>query len=80
MSAATLDSGSKYKKFIRRVDLDLVPDGSMKFFVTVTSASINFVSDLYYTDTNLFEIFSLESSKYYIVSYLRQTLDIKAYK
>ena len=90
LSAATYISSSvtahSYKRFIRRFDLDLVPDDSVKFTVDVLLASVasasnvNFISDMTYNDTHIFETFSFEPSKYYMISYLRQTLDILAYK
>lgn len=82
LSSTSLESANKYKRYIRRFDLDLVADDSVVFFVTTTALAtdIHFVSDLTYNDTHLFETFKLESSKYYLVSYLRQTLDILAYK
>lgn len=82
LSAATYDSAVAitnqltYKRFIRRFDLDLVPDGSIKFYITLTTttadiANVHFVSDLAYNETHLFETFSFESNKLYFVSYLR---------
>jgi len=90
LSAATFVStggtSHTYKRFIRRFDLDLVPDDSVKFNVDVTVASValaanvRFISDMTYNDTHIFETFSFEPSKYYLISYLRQTLDILSYK
>lgn len=83
LSSSTKVSSGVYKRYIRRFDLDLVPDDSVVFEITTTSTydtDIYFVSDLTYNDTHLFETFKFESNKYYIVSYLRQTLDILAVK
>lgn len=72
LSSATLDTGLVYTKYIRRFDLDLVPDDSIMFSVTVdASQTIKFVSDLSFDDTNLYEVFSFEKNKYYMVTYFR---------
>lgn len=72
LSSATIESGSVYKRYIRRFDLALVPDDSVKFSMTVdTTKTVQFVSEMDYNDTHLFETFKFVQDTYYLVVYLR---------
>lgn len=80
LSAASVDSpiALTFTKYIKRFDLYLVPDGANGFTVTVDDdhvySDVSFKSDLAFNVTHLYETFSFTEDKYYLVIYLRQTL------